>query len=228
MGNDDTFASGHYNPSNEFPERQLKGKDLNNMSTEDQNIAAAAAIYNKDRLNWDIDDTTDVNINNTLGWSTFANAIRLGHNTHFKADGGSYQLRDYTFNNVNTLHVTGYGTNGGGGALSIQNGTNKGNPNYENLIFNNCSFTANNGNNSADIPNTNDLTTFNPKNVTFKDCWFKDADTPFSFKAIDNVTIENLYLGGKLVEYDSQIDLTVADSVKNLTLLANGNETQKK
>lgn len=37
------------------------------MSTEDQNIAAAAAIYNKDRLNWDIDDTTDVNINNTLG-----------------------------------------------------------------------------------------------------------------------------------------------------------------
>ena len=227
MGNDDTFASGHYNPSNEFPERQLRGKDLSNLSTKDQNIAAAAGIYNKDRLNWDIDDTTDVNINNTLGWSTFANAIRLGHNTHFKEDGGSYQLRDYTFNNVNTLHVTGYGTNGGGGALSIQNGTNKGNPNYENLVFNNCSFTANNGNNSANIPNTNDLTTFNPKNVTFKDCWFKDADTPFSFKAIDNVTIENLYLGGKLVEYDSQIDLTVADSVKNFTFLANGENIKK-
>ena len=63
--------------------------------------------------------------------------------------------------------------------------------------------------------------------MTFKDCWFKDADTPFSFKAIDNVTIENLYLGGKLVEYDSQIDLTVADSVKNLTLLANGKELKK-
>ena len=227
MGNDDTFASGHYNPSNEFPERQLWGKDLNNLSTEDQNIAAAAAIYNKDRLNWDTDDTTDVNINDTLGWSTFANAIRLGHNTHFKADGGSYQLRDYTFNNVNTLHVTGYGTNGGGGALSIQNGTNKGNPNYENLVFNNCSFTANNGNNSANIPNTNDLTTFNPKNVTFKDCWFKDADTPFSFKNIDNVTIDNLYLGGKLVEYDSQVDLTVADSVKNFTFLANGENIKK-
>ena len=67
MGNDDTFASGHYNPSNEFPERQLWGKDLNNLSAEDQNIAAAAAIYNKDRLNWDTDDTTDVNINDTLG-----------------------------------------------------------------------------------------------------------------------------------------------------------------
>ena len=221
MGNDDTFASGHYNPSNEFPQRRLKTKDLNNLSTEDQNIAAAAAIYNKDRLQWDTDDTTDVNISNTLGWSTFANAVRLGHNTQ------SYQMRDYTFNNVNTLHVTGYGSNGGGGALSIQNGTNGSTPNYENLIFNNCSFTANNGNNVANIPNGNDLNQFNPKNVTFKDCWFKDADTPFSFKNIDNVTIDNLYLGGKLVEYDSQVDLTVADSVKNFTFLANGENIKK-
>ena len=227
MGNDDTFASGHYNPSNEFPQRRLRGKDLTNLSEEDQNIAAAAAIYNKDRLQWDTDDTTDVNINNTLGWSTFANAIRLGHNTRFKADGGSYQMRDYTFNNVNTLHVTGYGVNGGGGALSIQNGTSGCNPNYENLTFNNCSFTANNGNNAANIPNGSDLNNFNPKSVTFKDCWFKDSDTPFSFKAIDNVTIDNLYLGGKLVEYDSQVDLTVADSVKNFTFLANGENIKK-
>ena len=227
MGNDDTFASGHYNPSNEFPQRRLKKKDLNNLSTEDQNIAAAAAIYNKDRLQWDTDDTTDVNISNTLGWSTFANAVRLGHNTRFKADGGSYQMRDYTFNNVNTLHVTGYGTNGGGGALSIQNGTSGCTPNYENLIFNNCSFTANNGNNVANIPSGNDLNQFNPKNVTFKDCWFKDADTPFSFKSIDNVTIDNLYLGGKLIEYDSQVDLTVADSVKNFTFLVNGENIKK-
>ena len=227
MGNDDTFASGHYNPSNEFPQRRLKKKDLNNLSTEDQNIAAAAAIYNKDRLQWDTDDTTDVNISNTLGWSTFANAVRLGHNTRFKADGGSYQMRDYTFNNVNTLHVTGYGSNGGGGALSIQNGTNGSTPNYENLIFNNCSFTANNGNNVANIPSGNDLNQFNPKNVTFKDCWFKDADTPFSFKSIDNVTIDNLYLGGKLIEYDSQVDLTVADSVKNFTFLVNGENIKK-
>lgn len=228
MGNDDTFASGHYNPSNEFPVRRpSKSTDLNNLSTEDQNIAAAAAIYNKDRLQWDTDDTTDVNISNTLGWSTFANAVRLGHNTHFKADGGSYQMRDYTFTNLNTLHVTGYGTNGGGGALSIQNGTNHCNPNYESLTFNNCSFTANNGNNAANIPNGNDLNQFNPKNVTFKECWFKDADTPFSFKNIDNVTIDNLYLGGKLVEYDSQVDLTVADSVKNFTFLANGENIKK-
>ena len=228
MGNDDTFASGHYNPSNEFPVRRLsKSADLNNLSTEDQNIAAAAAIYNKDRLQWDTDDTTDVNISNTLGWSTFANAVRLGHNTHFKADGGSYQMRNYTFTNLNTLHVTGYGVNGGGGALSIQNGTNHCNPNYESLTFDNCSFTANNGNNAANIPNGNDLNQFNPKNVTFKDCWFKDADTPFSFKNIDNVTIDNLYLGGKLVEYDSQVDLTVADSVKNFTFLANGENIKK-
>ena len=65
------------------------------------------------------------------------------------------------------------------------------------------------------------------KNVTFKDCWFKDADTPFSFKSIDNVTIDNLYLGGKLIEYDSQVDLTVADSVKNFTFLVNGENIKK-
>ena len=227
MGNDDTFASGHYNPSNEFPVRRLsKSSDLSNLSTEDQNIAAAAAIYNKDRLEWDTDDTTDVNISNTLGWSTCANAVRLGHNTKFKADGGSYQLRNYTFNNLNTLHVSGYGY-GGGGALSIQNGSSKCNPNYESLTFNNCSFTANNGNNAAEIPKGGNLTNFNPKDVTFKNCWFKDADTPFTFKGIDNVTIENLYLGGKLVEYDSQVDLTVADSVKNFTFLANGENIKK-
>ena len=118
-------------------------------------------------------------------------------------------------------------SNGGGGALSIQNGTSGCNPNYENLTFNNCSFTANNGNNAANIPNGSDLNNFNPKSVTFKDCWFKDADTPFSFKSIDNVTIDNLYLGGKLVEYDSQVDLTVADSVKNFTFLANGENIKK-
>ena len=67
MGNDDTFASGHYNPSNEFPQRRLKKKDLNNLSTEDQNIAAAAAIYNKDRLQWDTDDTTDVSAIHWVG-----------------------------------------------------------------------------------------------------------------------------------------------------------------
>ena len=165
MGNDDTFASGHFNSSNQFPQDQLNrnGYDLSDpanvdsVSQEDKNIAAAAAIYNADRLEWDQTDNENFEINNTLGWSTYANAVRLGHNTKWKEDGGSYQMRDYTFNNLNTVHVTGYGTNGGGGALSIQNGTSGCYPNYESIVFNNCSFTANAGN-SANIPNGNDLT----------------------------------------------------------------------
>ena len=91
------------------------------------------------------------------------------------------------------MHVTGYGTNGGGGALSIQNGTSGCYPNYESIVFNNCSFTANAGN-SANIPNGNDLTNWYPENITLSNCWFKDADTPLSFKKIKNVTIEDLYL----------------------------------
>lgn len=226
MGNDDTFASGHFNPSNEFPQRQLSGKtDQTQWSEEDTKVAAAAAVYNSDRLEWDKTDNENFTINNTLGWSTYANAIRLGHNTKFKEDGSSYQMRNYVFNNVNTLHVTGWSPNLGGGALSIQNGTNGCNPNYESLQFINCSFAPTKGGNSANIPNGNNLTNFNPKEVVFKNCWFKEAETPFSFKNIDNVTIEDLYLGGKLVEYSSQINLTLGEgdqAVDNFVFTANG------
>lgn len=224
MGNDDTFASGHYNPSDGFPYSKLKGKDLTNLSTEDQNVAAAAAIYNKDRLQWDNADSENFTINNTLGWSTFANAVRLGHNTKWKADGGSYQMKNYTFNNLNTLHVKGWNPNLGGGAVSIQNGTSGCHPNYQSLVFNNCSFTANAGN-SARIPITNDFTDFYPDQVTLKNCWFKDADTPVEFRKIKNVLVEDLYVGGKLVEYTSQVNLKLGtgdQAVDHFTFLANG------
>lgn len=222
MGNDDTFASGHFNPSDGFPVSKLKGKDLAALSEEDINVAAAAGIYNKDRLQWDQDDSENCTVNNTLGWSTFANAVRLGHNTKWKADGGSYQMKSYTFNNLNTVHVTGWSPNGGGGHLSVQNGTSGCHPNYETLVFNNCSF-ADNAGNSARFPNGNDLLDFNPEQVVLKDCWFNDADTPFEFRSIQNVTIENLHLAGKLVQYTSQVDLKVdKDSVGSFTFLANG------
>ena len=88
MGNDDTFAAGHFNPSDGFPNSALKGKDLSALTETEKNIAAAAGIYNNDRLQWDQDDSENCTVNNTLGWSTFANAVRLGHNTKWKADGG--------------------------------------------------------------------------------------------------------------------------------------------
>lgn len=224
MGNDDTFAAGHYNPSDGFPFSKLTGQNLDDLSEEDKNIAAAAGVYNKDRLQWDTDDSEGFTVNNTLGWSTFANAVRLGHNTKWKDEGGSYQMKDYTFNNVNTLHVTGWSPNGGGGAFSIQNGTNGCHPDYQSLTFNNCSFTANTGN-SALFPNGNDLNEFYPESVTLKNCWFKDAKTPVGFRKIQNVTIEDLYLGGKLVEYTSQVDLRLGEgkeAVDHFVFTANG------
>ena len=150
------------------------------------------------------DDSENCTVNNTLGWSTFANAVRLGHNTRWKENGGSYQMKSYTFNNMNTVHVTGWSPNGGGGALSIQNGTSGCTPNYESLVFNNCSF-ADNGENNLRFPNTTNLTNFHPEEVTVRDCWFNDADSPLEFRNIKNVTIENLHLGGKLIEYTSQL-----------------------
>ncbi len=227
MGNDDTFASGHYNPSDGFPVGEISQSklDLSNPDGIDQaekNIMAAAGIYNKNRLQWDTKDSENFSINNTLGWSTFANAVRLGHNTRWKEDGGSYQMKNYEFNNVNTLHVQGWSPNLGGGALSIQNGTNHCNPNYESLIFNDCSFTATAGNNSARFPNTNDLNNYNPDQVVLKNCWFKDATTPVAFKKINHVRVEDLYLGGELVRYTSQLDLTVGNDVGEFVFLADG------
>lgn len=221
MGNDDTFAAGHFNPSDGFPNSALKGKDLSALTETEKNIAAAAGIYNNDRLQWDQDDSENCTVNNTLGWSTFANAVRLGHNTKWKADGGSYQMKSYTFNNMNTVHVTGWSPNGGGGALSIQNGTSGCTPNYESLVFNNCSF-ADNGSNNLRFPNTTYLTNFHPEEVTIKDCWFNDADAPLSFRNIKNVTIENLHLGGKLIEYTSQLKELTVEDVDNFTFTANG------
>ena len=231
MGNDDTFASGHFNSSNQFPQDQLcrGGYDLSDpanadsVSREDKNIAAAAAIYNKDRLEWDQTDNDNYNVRNTLGWSTYATSIKLGYSTNWKEDGSSYQMKNYTFDNVNTLHVKGYGANGGGGGLAIMNGRSGSYPDYQNLVFKNCSFTSTEGD-SAVFPNGNDTTNFYPENITLSNCWFKDPDTPFSFNSIQNATVEDLYLGGKLVEYTSQVNLTVDESVENFTFTANGKD----
>ena len=56
LGNDDTFATGHYNPSNEFPIRTYReNPSINLTNTDDnpveiRNTFAAAGGYNKDRM----------------------------------------------------------------------------------------------------------------------------------------------------------------------------------
>jgi len=71
LGNDDTFASGHYNPNDGY--------------TDDP-----------DRTTWDTEDSFGISVNDTLGWSAGAgNGIRLGHQVY------GHQMKDYTFTNVN-------------------------------------------------------------------------------------------------------------------------------
>lgn len=223
MGNDDTFASGHYNPSDEFPRRRLQGKDLSQLSREDTKIAAAAGIYNRDRLLWDNDDSENFSINNVLGWSPCANSIRLGHNTNWKPEGGSYRMKNYVFNNYNSVLVAGYTSNSGGEtAIRVQNGNLDSYPNYDNLVFDNCSFEGNNGNN-VEAP-AGEITNFNPDSILIKNCWFKDPTKKLSFDSIKNVTLENLYLNDKLVEYSSQANTEFGNNIGKLTFTANGKD----
>ncbi len=232
MGNDDTFASGHYNPSDGFPANKmsslLSGKtnaDVAslNLSEEVTNAAAAAAVYNKDRLLWDTDDSENFTLNDSLGWSGCANAIRLGHSTKWKNNGTeSYQLKSYTFNNFNSVLVAGYTSNSGGGdAIRVQNGNLGSNPDYQELIFNNCSFAGNNGSNIG-APIGGDTYHFNPVNIALNNCWFQDSTKAFSFNSIQNLAITNLYAAGRLVEYSSQINATYGSAIGNLTFTANG------
>lgn len=85
LGNDDCFASGHYNPSDGFTDT-VPGYDE----------------YNADCLKWDVEDSFNVQVNNTLGWSNAGgNGIRMGHNVY------GHQMKDYMFNNFNAVNFQG-------------------------------------------------------------------------------------------------------------------------
>ena len=79
LGNDDCFASGHYNPNNLFLEAE-------------------------GRMDWDTEDTHGIVVRNTLHWSCEAgNGIRLG------ADPMEHRLLDYAFENFNAVNFKGGG-----------------------------------------------------------------------------------------------------------------------
>lgn len=112
LGNDDTFASGHYNPSDEFPARtyrENKGMDLENTDAnpeELRNTFAAAGIYNKDRMQWSPNDTENIRINNTLGWTRTAHCIRIGLNSRSQdkpSDTRGRELDGFFFDNFNSV-----------------------------------------------------------------------------------------------------------------------------
>jgi hypothetical protein len=223
LGNDDTFASGHYNPSDEFPRRFLEetdraqGDEKARLETQLSNVCAAAAIYNKERLQWDTDDSENICVNNTLGWSGMANNIRLGANTRWKGERGrfeSYNLKSYIFNNFNSVMRTSID------AVRVQNGSKGSLPAYEKLIFRNCSFSGNGGNNVA-IPTGSTLSQFSPELVVMENCHFDSADKPFIFKNIKSLILRDIYAGGALLTEPKQPQFSF-ENIGSLVFSAKG------
>ncbi len=184
MGNDDNFASGHYNPSDGFP-----------------NTVAGYDQYNSDSLQWDTEDSFHVSVSNTLGWSfSGGNGIRLGHDCY------GHAMKDYTFENVNTTNFA-----GGGNGITVQNGTgnNRPYPAYENLVFKNCSFdTTRVGTNF----NINGLSADKRiDGVTLDNCWFSNGDAVSSVSNVTSLTVKNLFIGKERVNVSSQAKLTTTE-----------------
>lgn len=180
LGNDDCFASGHYNPSDGF---------TNTVPGFDQ--------YNEDSLEWDTEDSFNVNVSNTLGWSFGGgNGIRLGHNTY------GHQMKNYSFNNLNALNFT-----GGDLGITVQNNqtTTKPYPKYESLTFENCSFDTTRVGANAGI---NGVAGEEIPEVSLKNCWFSNPDADIYVNNIKKLTITDLYIGGEKVKYGNEANLT--------------------
>lgn len=184
LGNDDNFASGHYNPSDGFP-----------------NTVAGYDQYNSDSLQWDTEDSFHVSVSNTLGWSfSGGNGIRLGHDCY------GHAMKDYTFENVNTTNFT-----GGGNGITVQNGSgnNRPYPAYENLVFKNCSFdTTRVGTNF----NINGLSADKRiGSVILDNCWFSNGEAVSSVSNVTSLTVKNHFVGRQRVKVSSQAKLTTTE-----------------
>lgn len=210
LGNDDTFASGHYNPANEFPSRL--SRDLGNnewwnnsdnvasISQANRNIFAAAEIYNADRLEWDTRESRNIRINNTLGWTRTAHCIRVG-DSECGIDGDEgpkpnmgYARKSYYFNNFNSV------TNrDAGGDIRFQN-TGTSTIKSEEIEIKNSSFWTR-VSNWAQIPTSADNTHMINK-VTLINNWYAKpiANPSTSFSGITNLTVRELYIGGERIQ----------------------------
>ncbi len=177
LGNDDCFASGHYNPSDGFSDA-VPGFDH----------------YNKDALEWDTEDSFHVSVSNTLGWSFGGgNGLRMGHNTY------GHLMKDYSFDNVNSVNFL-----GGDRGITVQNGTSNKHPypEYENISIKNSSFDTTRVSHNATIFG---LEGNGIGQVTLENCWFSKQSADFQFDNINSLAVKDLYAGGNLVKYYSQI-----------------------
>ncbi len=208
LGNDDTFATGHYNPSDEFPRRTYtENPSINLVNTDDnpveiRNTFAAAGIYNQDRLDWSDNDSENISVSNAIGWTRTAHCIRLGSNTligNSEAAPRGRALKSYYFDNFHSI----VGRKGSGD-IRAQNNSMSCWPSYEELVIKNSSFWTP-AKSWALIPTTKDNDHI-IQNVVLENLYFIKpiANPTATFTGIKNLTIKQLYINGRKIEQYNQ------------------------
>ncbi|PIM74388.1 hypothetical protein CTU88_01330 [Streptomyces sp. JV178] len=237
LGNDDAFASGHYNPSDGFT--PLASGVWNNFqigtSTPDvQGYVDAVGAYDAvadelgfDAYHWDAADTKNISVSNTLNWSVNAgNAIRIGWDSY------GYRLTNYTFDNFNSVSPW-------AGGIFTHNSPNP-YPRIQSIVVKNSTidtsrFTKgpvwiNGGSGSTQTITAEDQATYGfapnpdgsgttytyPKTpigtFTLDNVWFSkpSSSTSSGLNGIANATLHNIRVAGQLVRYSSQFPLTTS------------------
>ena len=220
LGNDDTFATGHYNPSNEFPIRTYRENPSINLTNTDDNPAeirntfAAAGVYNKDRMEWSRDGASEnIRVNNAIGWTRTAHCIRIGGNVLVgKPQGGSNSrtIKGYYFDNFHS--ITGRKA---GGDIRVQFYENSDLPANGELVVKNSSFWTP-AKKWALIPATKDNRHMIRK-VVLQNLYFVKPTTKPSavFSDIEELTIKQLHIGGRTIEKYSSSG--IPEKLENVT-----------
>lgn len=185
LGNDDTFASGHYNPSDLFLNEEL----------------------NADRLEWDTEDSFNISVNDHLGWSAGAgNGIRLGYSAY------GHALKSYRFDNVNYV---GFSTGGYGITVHNQPDSGvRTYPRYEDISITNSSFdTAKATNNFGILGKSSADPGDRIASVALDDVWFSHSK-PATAENITALTISNLTVAGQRIERLTQTPLSFTNVIE--------------
>ncbi|MFI1509886.1 hypothetical protein [Streptomyces sp. NPDC020597] len=233
LGNDDAFASGHYNPSDGFTPLAsgVWGNFQLGTSTPDvQGYADAVGAHDAvadelgfDNYHWDNEDSKNISVSNTLNWSVGAgNSIRIGWNSF------GYKLNNYTFDNFNSVSAP-------AGGIFTQNSP-KPYPRISSIVIKNSSFDTsrytsgpirlNGGNGSTQTITADDQANYGlapnpdgsgatytyPKTpigtLNLDNVWFSQQKTNSSpLNGATNVTLNNLQVAGRPVQYTSQFPL---------------------
>lgn len=202
LGNDDTFATGHYNPSDEFPARTYRENpgidlvDTDANAAEFRNTFAAAGVYNKDRMQWSPGDTENIRVSNTLGWTRTAHCIRIGLNSRKydrPTDTKGRELKGFYFDNFNSV----VGRKADGDIRILGFDASKLTPFYKSIEIRNSSFWKP-GEKWARvetfIDGSNLIGSLLMENLYFM---MPDADPKANFSGVDNVMLQKIDINHK-------------------------------